>query len=70
MKKIGFILAIAAVAIVALGLRLYRFTPPSTLEGYTIDPVIQLPPGLHSDEAYNALAALRFLQTGEWKPAA
>ncbi len=68
MKKIGYILAILAIAAVALGLRLYRFTPPPTLESYTVNPVSQLPPGLHSDEAFNALAGWRILHTGYWSP--
>lgn len=68
MKKVWFILAILAIAAVALGLRLYRFVPPSTLEGYTVDPVSQLPPGLHSDEAYDAVAALRILNSGQLAP--
>ena len=68
MKKIGFSLALLAIAAVALGLRLYRFTPPPTLESYTVNPVSQLPPGLHSDEAYNALAGWRILHTGDWSP--
>jgi hypothetical protein len=68
LKKIGVILAILAIAVVALGLRLYRFSPPSTLTAYTIDPTLQLPPGLHSDEAYNALGGWRILHTGQWSP--
>ena len=68
MKKIGLILAILANLAVALGLRLYRFTPPPALNDYTANPVSQLPPGLHSDEAFNDLAALRLLRSGEWTP--
>lgn len=68
MKKIGFILAILAITVVALCLRLYRFSPPATLTTYSVDPVSQLPPGLHSDEAYNALGGWRILHTGQWAP--
>ena len=68
MKKIGFLVAILAVAAVALSLRVYRFSAPVTLDSYTADPVSQLPPGLHSDEAYNALGGWRILHTGQWLP--
>ncbi len=68
MKKLYFFLAVGIILIVALGLRLYRFTPPPTLTAYTIDPTSQLPPGLHSDEAYNALGGWRILHTGQWSP--
>jgi hypothetical protein len=68
LKKIGFILAILMIVVVALALRLYRFTPPPTLNDYTLNSAVQLPPGLHSDEAYNELAALRLLRTGELQP--
>jgi len=68
LKKIGFILAILTIAVIALGLRLYRFTPPLTPSDYTANPVSQLPPGLHSDEAFNALGGLRLLRTGQLSP--
>lgn len=59
--------AIVLVALLALGLRLYKFEPPHTSaqdalqQGY-------LPPGLHYDEAYSTLAALRVLRTGTVSP--
>jgi hypothetical protein len=65
LKKIRFILAFTAIAAVALSLRLYRFSPPATLNDYTANPTSQLPPGLHSDEAFNALGGLRILETGQ-----
>lgn len=68
LKRIRFPLAVIAIVAVALGLRLYRFTPPAALETYTVNPFVQLPPGLHSDEAYNALGGWRILQTGQWAP--
>lgn len=68
MRKIGFILVVLAIAVAALGLRLYRFTPPSTLGSYGLDPTAQLPPGLHSDEAYDAVAALRTVRSGQLAP--
>jgi hypothetical protein len=68
LKKIGVFLAILAIVVIALGLRLYRFTPPPTLNDYTINPTEQLPPGLHSDEAYNALGGWRILHAGQWSP--
>ncbi|MBN2390497.1 MAG: hypothetical protein JXR84_07235 [Anaerolineae bacterium] len=59
--------AITLVIVLALGLRLYNFEPPHT----NVQTALQqgyLPPGLHYDEAYNLLAALRVWRTGKIEP--
>ena len=65
LRRIWFALAGLAIVGAALGLRLYRFTPPSSLSSYSLDSFSQLPPGLHSDEAFNALAGLRIRRSGQ-----
>lgn len=68
MRRFWFGLAIVLIVLTAIGLRVYRLAPPPALDDYSADPVAQLPPGLHSDEAYDALAALRVLRSRELAP--
>ncbi len=68
MKKHWYFLSVVAIISAALGLRLYKFAPPLSIDTYNADPIVQLPPGLHSDEAFNGLAGLRILRTGELIP--
>ncbi len=51
----------------ALGLRLYRFEAPN-VDGFGPLESGSLPPGLHSDEAFDVMAALHIARTGEVQP--
>jgi len=65
--RIGAIAAGLILAGVALGLRLYRFEWPHTSALDALQAGT-LPPGLHWDEAYNTLAALRLWREGGFEP--
>lgn len=60
-------LGVVTIAALAFGLRLYRFELPQTS---ALDALRAgtLPPGLHWDEAYNTLAALRLVREGGFEP--
>jgi len=61
-----FIIAITALMIMGLALRLYRFAAPGS-RADPAAPLAALPPGLDTDESFHALAALR-LTHGEVAP--
>lgn len=66
-KWVKTTLGVVTIAAIALSLRLYRFELPETS---ALDALRAgtLPPGLHWDEAYNTLAALRLVRDGGFEP--
>lgn len=70
MKKAVWVrptVGVVTIAVIALSLRLYRFELPFTSAMDALRAGT-LPPGLHWDEAYNTLAALRLVREGGFEP--